>query len=185
MILKKSTYPMKKIFALAALAFAASTACAADNSWYVGGDIGSTKFKAQGDSSTRTGFGATVGYQLNTNVAFEASVRRLGSWKEDGIKLSANSLQLSALGIAPLNKEFSLFARLGVSRNSLDFTFSKVDFSLHKTKAFFGLGGAYQFDKALSLRAEYVNLGNNKISAGGESAEFKIHQFNLGLNYAF
>ncbi|MCV2422495.1 porin family protein [Paucibacter sp. DJ2R-2] len=176
---------MKKIFALAALAFAASTACAADNSWYVGGDIGSSRFKIEGDSGSKTGFGASVGYQLNTNVAFEASVRRLGSDTEDGLKLSVNALQISALGIAPLNKEFSLFARLGVSRNSLDFTVSNIDLSLHKTKAFFGLGGAYQFDKALSLRAEYVNLGNNKISAGGESAEFKIHQFNLGLNYAF
>jgi len=176
---------MKKIFALAALAFAAATASAADNSWYVGGDIGSTKFKLLGTSSTRTGFGATAGYQLNTNVAFEASARRLGSWKVNGDELSANALQISALGIAPINNQFSLFARLGMSRNSLDLDEGKVTYSIHKTKAFFGLGGAFQIDKALSLRAEYVNLGNNKISDGSDSIEVKMHQFNLGLNYAF
>ena len=176
---------MKKIFALATLAFAAATASAADNSWYVGGDIGSSRLKALGESSSDTGFGASVGYQLNTNVAFEASVRRLGSGKEDGVKLSVNALQISALGIAPLNNEFSLFARLGVSRNSLDVSVSNVDVSIHKTKVFFGLGGAYQFDKALSLRAEYVNLGTNKFSAGNASFDAKLQQFNLGLNYAF
>ncbi|PND37342.1 hypothetical protein C1O66_07230 [Paucibacter aquatile] len=176
---------MKKIFALAALAFAATTACAADNSWYVGGDVGSTKFKGNGESDTKTGFGATVGYQLNTNVAFEASVRRLGSAKDSGVKLSVNAIQLSALGIAPINNEFSLFARLGVSRNSLDFTVNSAEVSFHKTKAFFGLGAAYQIDKALSLRAEYANLGNNKVDVAGVPLESKIHQFNLGLNYAF
>ena len=172
---------MKKIFALTVLAFAAATASAADNSWYVGGDIGSTKIKALGESVNKTGFGAVVGYQLNTNVAFELAARRLGSADD----VSANAVQVSALGILPLSNEFSLFARLGVSRNSLDLDEGKVSYSIHKTKAFFGLGGSYQIDKALSLRAEYANLGKNKIGSGVDSVEIKIHQINVGLNYAF
>jgi len=181
MTTEREAVPMKKIFALTVLAFAAATASAADNSWYVGGDIGSTKFKVLGESDNKTGFGAVVGYKLNTNVAFELAARRLGTWKEDGDELSANALQVSALGILPLSNEFSLFARLGVSRNSLDLDEGRVSVSVHKTKAFFGLGGSYQIDKALSLRAEYANLGKNKI----DSVEIKIHQINVGLNYAF
>lgn len=177
---------MKKIIALAALAFIAAHASAADKTWYVGGDIGHSQFKAEGEKDSKTGFGATLGYSLNENVAFELQARRMGKWKEDGVSLSANALQASVLGIAPLTKEFSLYGRLGMGRNSLDLSQGNASFSLHKTKALFGFGGDYAIDKNLSVRAEYVNLGSNKIATtGANSVTVKIQQFNVGLNYGF
>ncbi|QPF71841.1 porin family protein [Roseateles sp. DAIF2] len=176
---------MKKAFVLAALAIAAGQTLAAGSAWYVGGDIGSSKFKVEGEKSSRTGFGGTVGYSLNENVAFEVQARRLGRWTLDGEKLSANSLSASVLGILPLSKEFSLYGRLGYARNSLDWSEGNVSVSVHKNKALIGFGGAYAIDKNWSLRAEYVNLGKNTIGSGADRFDVKINQFNLGAVYAF
>jgi len=190
---------MKKVIALAALAFIAAQASAAEKTWYVGGDISSTQFKADGDKERKTGFGATLGYSLSENFAIELQARRLGSasFSEtiDSVtystKVRANSLSASVLGIVPVNNEFSLFGRLGYSRNSLDFSVKPSNASVtinadgHKNKVLYGFGGNYQFDKNLGLRLEYVNLGKNKINVAGAEAEAKIQQFNLGLNYSF
>ncbi|MDI4632128.1 porin family protein [Pelomonas sp. V22] len=191
---------MKKIIALAALAFIAAHASAADKTWYIGGDVGSTQFKADGDKERKTGFGATLGYSLNENVAFELQARRLGkaSLTETvgsvnyTTTLKANSLSVSVLGILPLNNEFSLFGRLGYARNSLDLSTKAsnaagtVSFDGHKNKALFGFGADYKINNNLSLRAEYVNLGKNKVNVGGiGELESKIQQFNVGANYAF
>lgn len=190
---------MKKIIALAALAFIAAHASAADKTWYIGGDIGSTQFKADGDKERKTGFGATLGYSLNENVAFELQARRLGkaTFNETISNVNytstfkVNSLSVSVLGIVPLNNEFSLFGRLGYARNTLDLSIKPSNASAsitadgHKNKALFGFGADYKIDKNLSLRAEYVNLGKNKISIAGGEAESKIQQFNFGVNYAF
>lgn len=176
---------MKKTIALAALALISTASFAADKAWYVGGDISSTQFKIEGDKDRETGFGLTVGYALNENVAFELQARRMGKWKQDGISLTANSLSASVLGIAPVSKEISLFARLGMSRNSLDFSQGNVSVSVHKNKALIGFGADYAIDKNLGLRAEFVNLGSNKIGSGSDSVSIKIQQFNFGLNYAF
>ncbi|MCV2422498.1 outer membrane beta-barrel protein [Paucibacter sp. DJ2R-2] len=172
---------MNKFIAAAALALIATTASAADSNFYVGGDIGSSKFKADGDSRSKTGFGATLGYTLNPNVAFELTARRLGSFKEDGSKLSVNALQASVLGIAPITNEFSIYGRLGMGRNSLDLSEGAVSASVHKNKALVGIGASYQVAKNVALRGEYTNLGNNKVG----DTSVKMHQFNVGMTYAF
>jgi len=176
---------MNKFIAAAALALIATTASAADSNFYVGGDIGSSKFKVDGESGSKTGFGATLGYTLNPNVAFELSARRLGSWKEDGVTVKANALQASVLGIAPITSEFSLYGRLGLTRNSVKATEGGYSGSVHKTKALFGLGASYQLAKNVSLRGEYMNLGSNKLGSGADTVTVKMHQFNVGVTYAF
>lgn len=179
---------MNKFIAAAALtliAGAASAAPATESNFYVGGDIGSSKFKAEGDSVSKTGFGATLGYTLNPNVAFELSARRLGSGTVEGTKIKANALQASVLGIAPITNEFSLYGRLGLTRNSVDLTEGSLNASAHKTKALFGLGASYQVAKNVTLRGEYMNLGSNKLTFGTDSVNVKLHQFNVGVNYAF
>lgn len=176
---------MKKIFAAAALTLIAASASAAGNGWYVGADVGSTKFKAEGDSDSKTGFAGLVGYALNENVAFEATVRRLGSENVGGSDVKANALQVSVLGILPVGNGFSLYGRLGAGRNSLDISEKNVTVSITSTEAVLGLGAAYQINNNFSVRAEYADLGSNKIEAGGFSTKVKISQFNVGVNYSF
>ncbi len=179
---------MNKFIAAAALALIAGTASAApgtDSNFYIGADIGSSKFKVDGESGSKTGFGATLGYTLNPNVAFELSARRLGTWNKDGASAKANALQASVLGIAPITNEFSLYGRLGLTRNSVKATEGGYSGSVHKTKALFGLGASYQLAKNVSLRGEYMNLGSNKLGSGADTVTVKMHQFNVGVNYAF
>jgi OOP family OmpA-OmpF porin len=176
---------MKKTLVCISLALLGAQALAADSGWYVGGDIGSSKFKAEGDTERKTGFGAFGGYSLNPNVAFEAQVRRLGSWDVEGTDVSANSLSLSVLAKAPISQQFSLYGRLGVARNSVDVSEGNYSASAHKTKALIGFGAEYLISKEFNLRAEFVNLGNNKIGSGAEAVSIKIQQFNFGLSYAF
>ena len=176
---------MKKTIALTALALISTASLAADKAWYVGGDISSTQFKVEGEKERKTGFGLTVGCALNQNVAFELQARRMGKWKEDGVSLTANSLSASVLGIVPVSTEISLFARVGLSRNSLDLSEGNLTASVHKNKALIGFGADYAIDKNLGLRAEFVNLGSNKIGSGSDSVNVKMQQFNFGLNYAF
>ncbi|PND37340.1 hypothetical protein C1O66_07215 [Paucibacter aquatile] len=179
---------MNKFIAAAALALIAGTASAApgtDSNFYIGADIGSSKFKVDGESGSKTGFGATLGYTLNPNVAFELSARRLGTWKEGSVSAKANALQASVLGIAPITNEFSLYGRLGVGRNSLTVTEGGYNGTERKTKALFGLGASYQLAKNVSLRGEYMNLGSNKLGSGADTVTVKMHQFNVGVNYAF
>jgi len=176
---------MKKMIALATLALMSTASFAADKAWYIGGDLSSTQFKVEGEKERKTGFGLTVGYTLNENIAFELQARRMGKWKEDGVALTANSLSASVLAIAPVSKEVALFARVGLSRNSLELSEGNASISVHKSKALIGFGADYAIDKNLGLRAEFVNLGSNKIGSGNDSVNIKIQQFNFGLNYAF
>ncbi|MDM4765818.1 porin family protein [Pelomonas sp. SE-A7] len=188
---------IKNAIVLAALAISASQAMAAEPTWYIGGDIGRTEFKADGEKDSKTGFGFTLGYKLNENLAFELQGRRLGSATQSDVvgnityksTLRANSLSASVLGIAPLSKEFSLFGRLGYARNTLDYKVTSTALNAsadgHKNKALFGFGGDYQIDKNLGLRLEYVNLGKNTVKISGVELESKISQINLGLNFAF
>lgn len=190
---------MKKNIILAALAIASAHACAADKTWYVGGDISSTQLKDQDDKQRKTGFGATLGYSLSENFAVELQARRLGVTSSTDTfasvtyqaKVRTHSLSASVLGILPLNNEFSLFGRVGYARNTLHVAVKSSDASAnidergHSNKALFGFGGNYQFDKHLGLRLEYVNLGKNKVTLSGDPVQAKIQQFNLGLNYSF
>lgn len=72
-----------------------------------------------------------------------------------------------------------------MGRNTLKVSEGNLSASEHKTKALFGICGDYRVAPNLSLRAEYVNLGNNKIGDGIDSITITIQQFNIGLNYAF
>ncbi|MFY7864031.1 MAG: porin family protein [Roseateles sp.] len=167
------------------LAMMAAAASAAEQGIYVGGGIGSTRFESNGESESKTSFGATLGYTLNENVAFELQVRRLGEWKIEGSTVTANAVQASILGILPIANGFSVYGRLGYGRNSLDVSYAKTNVSVSNNELLVGAGAAYHFTKNLSARAEYNYLGENAISSGTDDMKVKIGQFNLGMNYAF
>lgn len=158
---------------------------AADQAWYVGGDLASTKFQAFGGSERKTGVGAYGGYRVNENFAIEATVRNMGNWDTSSGKLSANSLSASVLAIAPLGDAFALYGRLGYARNSLDLTKNSSITSVHENKALFGIGGNYSINKHVMLRVEYVNLGKNQIGSGSTGFDIKMQQINAGASYVF
>ena len=88
---------MKKIVAVAGLAVLVTTTVAEAGGIYAGADFGFSTLKAGKDTSTPAGFGASLGYALNPNVAIEASARNIGTLTEAYAKLSVTALQASVL----------------------------------------------------------------------------------------
>ncbi|MBB5204789.1 OOP family OmpA-OmpF porin [Inhella inkyongensis] len=172
---------MKTTLSAIALALLGSTAMAADNGWYVGGDISRTKFEVSGDSVSKTGVGFFGGYRLNENVAFEGTFRRMGTFDCVADDCGAHSISASVIAGAKVADSFTLFGRVGFARNSLDVREGSTTYSEHKSKALIGLGGEFHINKHFGVRGEFVNLGKNKI----DGYTFKITQFNLGMTYSF
>jgi opacity protein-like surface antigen len=174
---------MFALAALAATALLSSNAMAVDEAnWYGGLTVGSTQFKGNAGSQRKTSYGVQLGYSFNPNVAAELQVQRLGKWSNADGSIKANAVSGSVLGKAPVNDVVSLFARLGLSRNSVKVSGDEASFSAHKTQVLYGLGADFRIDPHMSLRAEYVNLGNNNVDRG---IDIKIQQFNVSLNYLF
>jgi hypothetical protein len=135
---------IKKIAFVATLALVSSTAMAAEPTWYVGGDVSTTK--GDGDSHQETGYGAFGGYQFNPSIALEAGVRRLVSEGD----FHVNQVAFSAVGTLPVGNNFSVFGRLGVNR----LTLNGGGASDSATRGLYGIGVAYNFSSAISARME-------------------------------
>ncbi|QPF75549.1 porin family protein [Roseateles sp. DAIF2] len=144
---------MKKIIALAIVA-ALSTAAQAEG-FYVGTDVGQTRFKAEDTTFKSNGVNLYGGYLLNDNVSFEAGWRSLGSDTQFGDKLKGSALQASVLLSAPLSNSFSLFGRLGVSRVESKVTGPGLNEKDSETKGLVGFGARYAINKQIGLRAEF------------------------------
>ncbi|KQZ39800.1 outer membrane beta-barrel protein [Duganella sp. Root1480D1] len=139
---------IKQITAATLMAVASFAASAAEPSFYVGGDVGTSKPK---DVKSETSYGVFGGYKFNDNFAIEAGLRRLGNWKEDGIDDKVNQFSLSAIGSLPVADQLSVYGRLGYNRVEEKFEGEKES----RNKALFGLGVSYQITKEISARVEW------------------------------
>ena len=139
---------IKQITAAALLAVTSFAASAAEPSFYVGGDVGSSK---KTGINSETSYGVFGGYKFDENFAVEAGFRRLGNWEEDGIDDKVTQLSLSVLGSVPVDEQFSVYGRLGYNRVEEKFLGEKA----HENKALFGLGVSYQITKEISARVEW------------------------------
>jgi len=149
---------MIKKFTVAALLAAASfAACAAQGNFYVGGDIGSTKFKHY---SSDTSVGVFGGYNFNQNVAAELGYRDLGDFGG-----SIKQTSISVLGSMPVANRVAIYGRLGF--NTLSGNGDDV------TRGLFGAGVSYEFTKQVTGRVELQRPYNN------------AHNLSVGVAYNF
>jgi len=165
----------KKMMALALAAVLSAPALAGD--FYAGADVGRTRINADGVTATATGGSLYGGYQLNSNVAFEAGYRGLGSSTETisgvRVKIEGSAWQASALFSAPLSNEFSVFGRLGVNRVEAKASSAGVSAKEHDTKGLFGFGARYAVSKEIGLRAEF------------QKPDSDVKVFSIGADYRF
>jgi OmpA-OmpF porin, OOP family len=197
----------------------AGPAVAADQGGYVGFAIGQSRAKVdQGeiDSSlasiglgsstsvddTDIGFKVYAGYQFNKNFAIEGGytdfgkstshsvITSGGSGTADG-EWKAWSIDLSALGILPLNEKFSLFGRGGLSLWNLDFTLTangpggtaSASESKSGVSPLLGIGATYSFTQQLALRAElerHFSVGDSDTTGKSD-----IDLISIGLQFRF
>jgi hypothetical protein len=138
----------KKIAVAAVLATLAASSYAAAPGFYVGGEVGSTKF--DGASGHTGSYGAVAGFNFNQNFGVEAGYGRLGKVDFYGYDVKFNQTQVSLIGSVPLNSAFSIYARLGY--NNLEASVSGS--SASDNGALYGVGVGYNFNQKISGRVE-------------------------------
>lgn len=181
---------MKKIVSAALLALAVGGASA---QVYVGGNFGVTHINADcaGTSScdtSDTGYKISGGYKFTPNIAAEVAYADFGKVNAKlvitNVEVEVQAVILAAVLRGDLAPGLSGVARLGVA--SVDTqgrawnSFASASTSETKTKAYFGLGLEYAFNKQFKgvLAADFTNSELN-----GETAA--VRMFSAGVQYNF
>jgi len=144
---------------------------------------------------TSTNFKLYGGYNFNQNFGLEGGYADLGKAKltfVDGadttnFKVKGHSFYFAATGTLPLNEQFSLFAKAGLSFNrvKIDATENGVfaaSKSYNRTSPLIGVGASYKFSKEWSVVAEYENYGKTFKEDGDH---IKTSGFSIGARYSF
>jgi OOP family OmpA-OmpF porin len=205
---------MKKLLLIATLCGIGFTAHADEGSYVgVGLGYGTQKLDHLGSGENQhTGkLGAKIygGYQFNDNFALEGGYHYLNKTKADwstsydrwtkesgNFSLQGHLFSVAAVGIIPVNSQFSLFGKLGggAYHAKAKAAWTETDFygteseNASKTKTHgvpvFGLGGEYKFDKNMAVRVEYENFGKPK--AWDTEAKLKrLDMFSISFRNAF
>ena len=156
-----------------------------------------------------TGYGLTVGYQLNDHFAFEFAYVDVGSVDyqatatvsdgvvqgdaELGLESSAHGPVLSALGILPIGERFSVFGRVGLSllnaegtaRISLEDISERASQSSQKSDPVLGVGAEFSFNKYFAIRLawdRYFDVGTEDV-IGDVDADFITLGMRMGFDW--
>lgn len=150
-----------------------------------------------------TAFKIMAGFALNQNFAVELSYADLGETvtevtstdvvdtdsQKDMIEVTAISLDM--IGTLPITNKFSAFAKAGLTRTSLDYSYEYTDtFGAYKESGgssddkiglHYGAGLGVQVIPALNVFAEYEVY---QVKAGDDYKE-DLASINVGARYAF
>ncbi|MCE9641715.1 MAG: outer membrane beta-barrel protein [Betaproteobacteria bacterium] len=163
--------------------------------------VGSTAYE-----DIDTGFKLFGGYKFNEYFGVEGGYNYLGQYTASPTSgasvgkavIKTDAWNVFAVGTVPLPANFSLFGKLGVSSN-----YSKMNFSSNggafatndagtarKTSVAWGLGGAYAFNKNVSVRIEYEDFGkagetNNAFTTATKTSDSKPRLISAGVVYTF
>lgn len=117
--------------------------------------------------ASNTEFKGRLGYQLTPNFAVEGGHVDLGTQSYNtsltgglkGLDAKSSGMNVSALGIMPINYQLSVFGKVGYTSGSLRGTDSlggtPVSISQDRNSLGMGLGGIYQITPSIGLRAEW------------------------------
>lgn len=165
----------KKITLAATIAILSTGAFAADNQFYAGADLGTTKI--DGINGRENGYGVFFGYAITPSIAIESGFRRLASYdvRSSGLNGSVTMDQVSLSGVAtlPLSNNFSVFGRLGYSQLKAKATINGGSGSDSDNGAVYGIGAGYAFSPTVSARAELQKPSSDATS------------FNVGVAFTF
>lgn len=164
---------MLKKFALAAVIAALSGVAAAGdvNSFYVGADVGATKY--DGLSGNKTSVGIYGGYNFNSNFAAELSYRNLGDIDFAPVSVKVKQTAISAIGAYPLTNEMKVYGRLGYNDLSASAEYKGAKATASTSGALFGLGLSYQFAPKVVGRVEFQRPSSDS------------KNFHVGVAYQF
>lgn len=186
----------KKLLAIALLSALTTTAFA--EGMYAAVDIGQSTNKdacaglgagvSCNDSGTAFRFGG--GYQFTPNLGVEANYGILASAKVTWVGFSGEikprSLQVSIIGKFPVDDAVSVIGKLGIARNSADFSATgAASQSTTSTNLAYGIGVQYDFSKGLGVRGQYESLGEISDPPTANPATYKVSMISVGLVLKF
>jgi OOP family OmpA-OmpF porin len=176
-----------------AVVLAAMAAGAQAGDFYAGASIGATKWHLDSEISSAfdtkdTGGKLFLGYGFNQNFALEGGYVNLGKAKASGNGASAtfkgDGFYTQAVGIAPINSDFSVFGKLGFVVAKVKFDGSApgltVSESKTSTQPTFGVGAQYNLSKTIGLRAEWERF-RGKIEDSKGDADL----LSVGVSFSF
>lgn len=147
-----------------------------------------------------------AGYQINQYFGVEGGFTDLGSYEatpstatDTGhAKIDTYSLNLFAVGTAPITDRFSGFAKLGLSRNHSKMKFNSSGVSFNATDSgsdsrysvAWGWGLSADIADNISARVEYEDFGkagesNGDFTIAGKTSDSHPRMLSVGLQYNF
>ena len=183
---------MKKqiLIALIGTALAAPFAVQAEG-FYVGGNIGRANQKATvdnfgSDKDSSTGVKLVGGYAFTKNVGAEIGYVTLGKANlviaGEAFSTKTRAFYTAATGTLPLNEQFSLTGKLGVSANRVENSDVTGSETRDRITALVGVGATYNFAPNLAAVAEYDYFGK---VIKEQNVNFKANLLSVGIRYKF
>jgi len=170
------------LLAASALAFSPLSQAQMTGQWYAGAGLGQSKAKdvcsfAPGISCDDTDTATKIfgGYKLNQNFAVELAYADLGK-ASLGIPgasgdYKATTWDILAVGILPINQQFSVLGKIGVANWSVDANYNLTlaglgsgSLSASGSDITYALGVQYDFSDKVGLRGvwqHYSNVGDD------------------------
>jgi opacity protein-like surface antigen len=121
---------------------AGALAQSATTGFYIGAEVGQTNVDGADDD---IGFKLLGGYRFHPNIAAEVGYGML--YDKDDVELT--SLEFVAVGMFPINNQFSILGKLGLANVEADTPFGSED----KTELTWGLGVQFEVSRNLGVRA--------------------------------
>jgi OOP family OmpA-OmpF porin len=191
---------MNKNILVLVILFAIATPALADNtgSYYFAADFGRMAYSninpGGADFSNPNAFRISGGYHFNPVFALEGGYAVMGDSTQSSASSSAtlknSAVQVAAIGSYPVNAEFELFGKLGVSVNSIKASGTgslsglNVDHST-SFRSVLGVGVQYNVNSQLGFRAQYEQFAPFTMTNNNQSWNVRESLPSLGVVYKF
>lgn len=170
---------MQKGIALLLLILAAvAPVFAADAGFYIGASTGLSSSSYSG-SNNPVALALQGGYQFNQNFGVEVQYGSLGDIAPvESMKISG--LSVVAVGILPFDNQWAGYGKLGLASigSKVSGTGTSIDGTYNKSDITYGIGGQFDFDRALSMR-----FGVDVYSTGGSNDIWMLENGTINLVY--
>ena len=124
------------------------------------------------------------GLMMTRNFGVEVGYHELGTYTDTlniGLKGDTSAYYLSAVGVLPINKQFSLFAKVGVARWNADFTIPGVsNQSLDGNDPIYSAGATFQLSDTFGISLNYT-----RVDIDSDNVKSKLDAIKLGFNIRF
>ncbi len=173
---------MKTITRTLAAAAALVAMAAHAEGLYIGGSIGSTKYRGSdigGVATDKTSGGGKIygGYGFTPNIGVELGYADLGKFKSAAGDVKGHGLFVDAVGTVPITQSLSALGRVGAFNGRLS---DSVNGNSSGTNFKAGLGLQYDFNKQTGVRAEW-----ERYKFKGVNEKPSADMYSIGVNHKF